>query len=75
MTRTPTYRAVEVLRMCSDFEMEFDTFKIIVDLVEEDLHLYSDDDLIILMRASTIMFTRSLLKLSLQYVETDQRRN
>jgi hypothetical protein len=61
----PTYSALEIKRMCTDFSLEYSIFKTIVDLVEEEFHLYSEDDLVILMQASMIMFTRSLLKLSL----------
>ncbi len=61
----PTYSALEIKRMCTDFSLECSIFKTIVELVEEEFHLYSEDDLVILMQASMIMFTRSLLKLSL----------
>ena len=51
--------------MCTSFKLEYDTFKVLVDLIEDELPLYSDEDLIILMQASVVMFTRSLLKLGL----------
>jgi len=62
---TPTYKATEILSMCTSFKLEYDTFKVLVDLIEDELPLYSDEDLIILMQASVVMFTRSLLKLGL----------
>ena len=62
---TPTYKATEILEMCTNLKLEYDTFKVLVDLIEDELYLYSDEDLIILMQASVIMFSRSMLKLSL----------
>jgi len=62
---TPTYTAMEIRDMCINFKLEYDTFKVLVDLIEDELYLYSDEDLIILMQASVIMFSRSMLKLSL----------
>lgn len=54
--------------MCSTFEMEYDTFKTISDIVEEEIDLYSEEDLVILTSASLIMFTRSMLKISLKNI-------
>jgi len=61
----PTYSAKEILSMCTHFSLEYSIFKTIVDIIEEEFELYSDEDLIILMQASVIMFSRSMLKLSL----------
>ncbi len=61
----PTYSAIEVREMCINFSLEYSIFKTIVDLVEDEFDLYSDEDLVILMQASMIMFTRSMLKVSL----------
>jgi len=61
----PTYKATEILEMCTSLKLEYDTFKVLVDLIEDELYLYSDEDLIILMQASVVMFSRSMLKLSL----------
>jgi hypothetical protein len=52
--------------MCLEWPMEYRTFKILVDIIEEDLDLYSVDELSILFEASMIMFTRSILQMSLK---------
>lgn len=55
-------------------DMEHETFKILSDLIEEELHLYKEDELVILCECSMIMFTRSLLKISLKNVEPNKGR-
>ena len=65
MTIAPTYSATEIKDMCINFSLEYSIFKTIVDIIEDEFELYSDEDLIILMQASVIMFSRSMLKLSL----------
>lgn len=66
MTKTPTYTANEIRKMCINFELEYETFKTIVDIVDEEIELYSDEELVLIMQASVIMFSRSMLKLSLK---------
>ena len=61
----PTYSAEEIKSMCINFSLEYSIFKTIVDIIEDEFELYNDEDLIILMQASVIMFNRSMLKLSL----------
>ena len=61
----PTYSAEEIKSMCINFSLEYSIFKTIVDIIEDEFDLYNDEDLIILMQASVIMFNRSMLKLSL----------
>ena len=69
----PTYKADEIRRMCLELPMDHATFSLLVEVIEEDLELYNEDELVILFQASMIMFTRSLLKLSLKNVETYKR--
>lgn len=59
----PTYSAQEVKKLCIEMEADQD-FKILADLIEEEMHLYPVDQLPILVEASMIIFTRSLLKFS-----------
>lgn len=47
--------------MCMDFTFDFGTFKILVDLIEDEMQLYNEEDLLIIMQGSFILFTRSLL--------------
>lgn len=47
-------------------EMDHDAFKVLVEVIEEEMDLYSEEDLVVLVSASMIMFTRSLLQLSLK---------
>lgn len=68
MMRSPTYSAIEIKQMCSNFALEYEVFKTIVDIVEEEIDLYDEEDLIIITQASLIMFSRSMLKLSLKNI-------
>lgn len=54
-------------------DMEHETFKILSELIEEELHLYKEDELVILCECSMIVFTRSLLKISIKNVESYKR--
>lgn len=62
---SPTYSATEILTMCLSLELEYGTFKILIDLIEDEMPLYGPDELVILMQASMVVLTRSLLKASL----------
>ncbi len=55
----PTYTANEIKQMCINFDSG--AFKILVDLIDEELELYDEEDLSILCQASMILFTRALL--------------
>jgi hypothetical protein len=66
MMKSPTYSAEEIREMCINFELEYESFKTIVDLVDQEMSLYTDEELVIIMQASVIMFSRSMLKLSLK---------
>jgi len=62
----PTYKAEEIRKMCIELPMDHLTFSLLVDVIEEDLELYNEDELVILFQASMIMFTRSILQMSLK---------
>ena len=62
----PTYKAEEIRIMCLELPMDHATFSILVGVIEEDLELYNEDELIVLFQASMIMFTRSILQMSLK---------
>ncbi len=64
----PTYTAAEIKNMCLNFDLDFYSFKILIELIERELHLYSEEDLIVLMQASIIVFNRSLLQMSLRWL-------
>lgn len=58
---TPTYTAADIKKLCMTLPVEYDTFKIMVDIIDEEISLYSQEDLIILTQASMIMFCRCML--------------
>ncbi len=62
----PTYTAEQIKEMCSSMDLDYEGFKILSDLIDEEIDLYSKDDLPVLVQASMIVFTRSLLKVSLK---------
>lgn len=55
-----TYTAQEIKEFCLTADAE--EFKILAEIINEELELYSLEDLIIIMQASMILFTRSLIK-------------
>ena len=62
----PTYNVNEIKKLCLELPMDHATFNLLVDVIEEDLDLYNEDDLIVLFEASMIVFTRSILTMSLK---------
>lgn len=55
----PTYTAKEIRQLCLTADMV--TARIIIGLIDEEIHLYDTEDLIILCDASMILFCRTLL--------------
>lgn len=62
----PTYSAQEIKRLCTTIEVGYEGFKAIQEIIEEEIELYCEDDLIILCEASMIMFTRTMIYVSLR---------
>lgn len=62
----PTYQADEIKRMCLETDMNHEEFKILSDLINEEIEFYSTDELVILCEISMIMFTKSMLKLTIK---------
>lgn len=65
----PTYTADEIKQMCLNLEMEYETFKILTELIENELELYSTEEMEILTEASFIMFNRALLNGALKFMK------
>jgi hypothetical protein len=63
---TPTYTANEIKAMCSKMDMDYNSFKILAELIDEEIDLYEPEDIPVLMMASMIIFTRSLMKISVK---------
>lgn len=47
-------------------DLDKTAFTVLQEMVEQEMGLYEDADLIILMQASIIMFCRTMLKLSIK---------
>jgi hypothetical protein len=54
--------------MCSKMDMDHDSFKVLAELIDEEIDLYEPEDIPVLMMASMIIFTRSLMKISLKNI-------
>jgi hypothetical protein len=52
--------------MCSKMDMDYNSFKILAELIDEEIDLYEPEDIPVLMMASMIIFTRSLMKISVK---------
>jgi len=68
MKVNPTYSADEIKDMCLSMTLDFYSFKIFVELIDSELHLYNQEELNTLMQAGMIVFTRSLLMGSLNFM-------
>lgn len=62
----PTYQANEIKRMCLETDMDYKEFKILSDLINEEIEFYTSEELVILCDCSMIMFTKSMLKLTIK---------
>lgn len=60
MKKEPTYTAIQIKEMASNV-LDYDAMKILSELINEEIELYSTEDLPIIINASMILFTRSLL--------------
>lgn len=60
MRKAPTYTAQEIKIMCSKVN-DVESFRILTKLIDEEIDLYNQEDMIILIEASMMLFTRSLL--------------
>jgi hypothetical protein len=60
----PTYTAGEILEMSK--RMDAEAFRVIAELIEDEIDLYTKEDLVILVQSSMIMFTRGLLSVHLK---------
>lgn len=67
MTPSPTYTAEEIRHKALTLDVE--SFRILIELIEEELDLYTPEEVAIIMQASMILFTRSLLKFSWNSLE------
>lgn len=61
MTILPTYSAIEIKKLCSTIEPDYIAFQTIRDIIEDEIELYSVDELATLCEASMIMFIRGIL--------------
>lgn len=66
----PTYTAQEIKKLCSTIEPDYIGFACIRDIIEDEIELYSVDELAILCEASMIMFVRGILYSSLRNKNT-----
>lgn len=68
MNKPPTYTAQEVKEKCPSMELDHAAFKVLQELVDEEMDRYSPEDLVILAQASIILFSRTMLKLSVKNI-------
>ncbi len=59
MKTDPIYTANEIKQMCLNFDSG--AFKILADLMDEELDLYDEEDLAVLCQASIILFCRAVI--------------
>jgi len=59
---SPTYTAAEIKEMCKAADFDYESYKILVELIEKEIHMYSTEDLRLLAEASIIAMNRGLLK-------------
>lgn len=59
----PTYSAEEIKAICSTTDFDYDSYKILIELIEQEIDHYTSDELVTLAQASVIALNRVLLKL------------
>lgn len=64
--KAPTYTAMEILTMCAKTDMDLEAFKIIAGLIDEEIELYEKEDMVTIIEASMMLFTRSMLLKSIK---------
>ncbi len=57
----PTYTAEEIKEMCKAADFDFESYSKLAELIEEEIHLYSPEDLHVLAQASIIAMNRGLI--------------
>ena len=59
---SPTYQAKEILKMAKDpdYDLEYNSFMMLNDLVQEENHLYSEEDRQVLVEAFGLFYLRAL---------------
>lgn len=69
MTRQPTYTAEQIKDMCANMSLDYEGFKILSDLIDEEIDLYPPEDIPVLMQASMLVFSRTMFKFSLKRLQ------
>ncbi len=60
MRTAPTYTAMQIKEMAANV-CDYQAMKILGELINEEIELYTPEELPIIMNASMILFSRSLL--------------
>jgi hypothetical protein len=58
----PTYTAAEIKKMCLAADFDHNSYKILVELIEKEIELYSAEDLAILAQSAIIVLNKGILK-------------
>jgi hypothetical protein len=58
----PTYTAMEIKKICLAADFDYNSYKILTDLIEKEIHLYPEEDFGILAQAAIIALNRIILK-------------
>ena len=65
MSKQPTYSANEIYKMCTTMQVDKAACDTLSDLLDEELDLYNEIELEVLMKSAIILFTRAALKIHL----------
>jgi hypothetical protein len=65
--RKPTYSPAEIRQMCQSIDVE--SYKTLIEILDEEIDLYNDEELKELMNVSMIIFTRTLLRGSIKNLD------
>ena len=67
MKKQPTYTAAEIRAMC--LKLDIDSYRILVQVIDEELDLYDSEEIAELCHVSMMIFTRTLLMGSIKNLD------
>lgn len=69
MKKAPTYTAKELLNLSLTIDVDFEGYKILTELINDELDLYEEKDIPTIKRASENLFIKALLKGALKFLK------
>ena len=69
MKKAPTYSAKELRQMSLTLDVDYEGYKILTELINEEFDLYSEEDMPVIIQVSMTLFTKALLKGAIKFLK------